>query len=436
MPTRASRPGALRGSEFVVFALLLGVIELVLLALWQRNGYWDFSDGVYADTARELLHGASLYHDVAAAQPPPVYLIGTLLLALHDGLTALRTGLALADLASAALVALAVWRLSGERWLALVAGLAAPLLPISLHEHAQLIPETLAAPLIMLGALFCARDRSTLGGVALALAAACKLAFVVPALAIVLVAVDRRRALSGLVGGGVVFAAAALVVYGTPLWTETVRAQFEVGGASLHYVAGLLAQAAWNELPLVLGTVVVLVACARGRGAVSSDAALLRALLAAALGGLLLGLTLFKRGSYISVFVVAEPPLLALACVGAHWLWRRHGTRTRMMVAIGTALLVAESASLLLAPTDPAVARRPGARSGLALVSSPAAVSRAVAAARRCPDALAYSGAPYLAFLADRRMPGQQPDIFILHYASADARFARRAGADQPRCPR
>jgi hypothetical protein len=33
-------------------------------------------------------------------------------------------------------------------------------------------------------------------------------------------------------------------------------------------------------------------------------------------------------------------------------------------------------------------------------------------------------------------MPGQQPDIFILHYASADARFARRAGEDQPRCPR
>ena len=41
---------------------------LALLAAWQRNGYWDFSDGVYAETARALLHGQRLYRDVAAAQ--------------------------------------------------------------------------------------------------------------------------------------------------------------------------------------------------------------------------------------------------------------------------------------------------------------------------------------------------------------------------------
>jgi hypothetical protein len=58
-----------------------------------------------------------------------------------------------------------------------------------------------------------------------------------------------------------------------------------------------------------------------------------------------------------------------------------------------------------------------------------------VAAARRCPAAVAYSGSPYVAFLADRRMPGEQPDIFMLRYASADARFARRAAAAEPRCP-
>jgi hypothetical protein len=40
-----------------------------------------------------------------------------------------------------------------------------------------------------------------------------------------------------------------------------------------------------------------------------------------------------------------------------------------------------------------------------------------------------------VAFLASRRMPGYQPDLFMLEYASANASFARRAAADQPLCP-
>lgn len=35
--------------------------EMALLALWQRNGCWDFSDGIYARRARELLHGVAPY---------------------------------------------------------------------------------------------------------------------------------------------------------------------------------------------------------------------------------------------------------------------------------------------------------------------------------------------------------------------------------------
>jgi hypothetical protein len=99
-------------------------------------------------------------------------------------------------------------------------------------------------------------------------------------------------------------------------------------------------------------------------------------------------------------------------------------------------LLAAQSLSLLISPADALIARRPGARSGLAEVSAPEAVSRAVALARRCRATSAYSGVPYIAFLADRRMPGEQPDTFMLRYSSADAAFARRASADQPRCPR
>ena len=234
-------------------ALAALAAEYVLLALWQRNGYWDFSDGVYALSARELLHGGGLYSAFAGAQPPPVYLVGAGLLAIHDGLASLRTGMALAELATALLVGFAALRLSNRRALALAAALASPLLPIELHEHAQLIPETIAAPLLMAGALLAARPgRSAWTGVALALAVACKLAFVVPALAIVLAGADRRRTGAAFLASGAILAGASLAGYGTALWTETVRAQLEVGTASLHYVGGLLAQAAWNELPLLV----------------------------------------------------------------------------------------------------------------------------------------------------------------------------------------
>jgi hypothetical protein len=413
----------------LALALATGVLELVLLAVWQRNGYWEFSDGVYGETARVLLHGQDLYSDVAAAQPPPVYLFGALLLAVHDGLSSLRAGLALVELVTASLVALSVWRLSGRGRVALAAGLIAPLLPITLHEHAQLIPETLAAPLVMGGALWCARsERGVAGGATLACAAACKLAFGLPALVIVLVCSARRRAIAGLVTGGAALTAAAIVVFGTSVWRETVRAQLQVGNASVHYVGGLISQAAWNELPLVACAAAALLLARQAH-----DRELLRTLTAAAGGSLVLGLTLVKRGSYIDVFVVAEPPLLALAACGASWAWER--ARSRWLVALLGALLALQSLSLLIDPGDPVIARRPFAASGLQYALSPGAVNRAVTVARRCPRGLAYSGVPFIALLTDRRMPGNQPDLFIIGAAQLDASFARRAAADTPRCP-
>jgi hypothetical protein len=404
-------------------------VELVLLAAWQRNGYWEFSDGVYSETARLLLHGQRLYSDTAAAQPPPVYLFGALLLAIHDGLGSLRAGLALVELVTAALVALSVWRLSGRGRVAFAAGVVAPLLPITLREHAQLLPETLAAPLVMGGALWCARsERASAGGVLLALAATCKLAFALPALAVALASVARRRAVAGLALAGAALIVAALAVFGTVVWREAVRAQLQVGSASLHYVAQLFAQAAWNELPLVAGAAAALLLAHRAR-----DRELLRTLAAASGAGLVLGLTLLKRGSYLDLFVVAEPPLLALAACGALWAWE--SASARWLVALLGVLLAAQSLSLLVAPGDPVIARRPLARSGLEYTLSPAAVTHAVAVARRCPPGIAYSGQPYLAFLADRRMPGDQPDLFIIQHAPLDARFAQRAAANQARCP-
>lgn len=208
------------------------VLELVLLAVWQRNGYWDFSDGVYAESAREFLHGLVPYRDFAAAQPPLVYLVGAVLLAIHDGLASVRAGMALADLVTAILVGVCAWRLIGLRSVAIGTALLSPLLPISLHEHAQLTPETLAAPLLLGGALLCARQgRARVGGVLLALAVSVKLAFALPALAIALSTRHRREATLSLILAGVTFAIASLAAFGIGVWREAVQAQLQVGQA-------------------------------------------------------------------------------------------------------------------------------------------------------------------------------------------------------------
>lgn len=416
--------------------LLLGaaaIVEFILLAAWQRNGYWEFSDGVYLLSGREFLHGLVPYRDFAAAQPPPVYLVGAGLLWIHDGLAAARAGLAVAELITAALVGGAVWRLSGRRELTAIAVLAAPLLPITLHDHAQLIPETLAAPLLLGAALTRARrDRTALCALLLVLACACKLAFVLPALALIAAGPHPRRLGAGFAAIGAVLAAAALLTFGSALWREAVLAQLQLGSTPLHAAAGDIAQGAWNELPLVLLALGALW-CARQDGRLVRDAPLLRALAAAAAAGLVLVLTVLKQGSYIDVLAVADPPLLALAVCGAGWLWRRQAG-ARAVVAVLLVWIAVQSPSLIVWPSSPWAATRPFAASGLSWTAGPSTVDALLAQARHCPAGAPYSGSPYLAFLGDRPMPGEQPDTFIIQ-AAENARFARRAAAGGPACP-
>ena len=420
---------------WIGLVVAVGVVELALLAVWQRNGYWDFSDGVYALSGREFLHRLVPYRDFAAAQPPLVYLAGLLLLAVHNGLASVRAGMALLDFVTAALVGVCVWRLARNRWLALAAALVTPLLPISLQQHAQLTPETLAAPLLLAGAILCARPRlAWIGGALLAVAAFSKLAFLIPAVAIALASPGRRKALLSVLAIGVLLTAASLELFGTSVWRQAVDAQLQVGRASWHYAGGLVAQAAWSELPLVI-LAAAAVLFSRGDSGAVPDRSLFRTLVASAAAGLVLTLTVLKRGSYINVLVVAEPPLLALAACGAQLCWRRTRGWRSLPIVLG-ALLAAQSASLLVSPGNAVVARRPGAASGPAWTASPETVHREIAQAHRCPRGTAYSGDPYLAFLADRRMPGNQPDIFIIEDSREDARFAQKAVADEPRCPR
>ena len=84
------------------------------------------------------------------------------------------------------------------------------------------------------------------------MAVMCKLAFALPALGIALSTRQRREATLTLILAVVVFAIASVAAFGNGVWRDAVHAQSQVGRASLHYVGGLIAQGAWNELPLAL----------------------------------------------------------------------------------------------------------------------------------------------------------------------------------------
>ncbi|MBW3653356.1 MAG: hypothetical protein KY433_07125 [Actinobacteria bacterium] len=418
---------------FVAWAAL-SILVLVALALWQGQSYWEYSDGVYALSARYVLDGRSPYSDFAAAQPPSLFYVGAAVLAIDDSATAVRVAMAVCKAAVSLLVLIAVWRLTRRRDAALLAALASLVTPWALREHAQLLPETLAAPLIM-GAALAAGRRTTaaLGGVLGAVAVTFKLALVLPALAIVLLGRHVRRGLVGFAAAGAVLAIAFLALFGTPLWTNVVRAQTQAGYASLQYVAGLWAQAGWNVLALL-----VLAALAWPQRDRLHDRDLARSLLAASVGSLLLLATLLKNGSYLTAMIVVEPPLVCLAACGVVSALRRQPgaprTRARIVVALASALVAAQVGSLLVAPDDPALFTRPLSAAGPARTLSDAEVGAAARTIAACPPGSTYAGPPYLAFVAGRDVAGLQPDQFIIHAAPVLDRFRMRADADASIC--
>ena len=413
-----------------VVGVLLSAALLAALGVVRGEAFWSTSDGIYALTARQLLGGLDLYSEVAAAQPPPVYLVGTALLGIDDSLTALRAGLELVTLATAGLVGLATWRLTGRAWLAAAAGVLAPLMPVMLHQNALLTPETIGAPLLLGAALAAARPRGgASAGVLAALAAGTKLSFALPALAILLAGHARGRSLAWFGATAAMLAAVATAVWGADVWRAVVLAQSQSGGTALRDLAGLLAQEAWNALPLVVLAGLGLASRRR-----AGDEALLRTVAAGAAGGLLLGLTVVKLGTYVNAVQVAEPPLLVLAACGIAWVLDR-ASAWRLVAAAAAALLVAQSASLLLSPADPRPHTRPFAESGPRRLLSAAQVEAFARAAQACPAGSPYPGIPFLAFVAGRRVPGDQPDVFILG-SETNRRFAEHAERERPAaCP-
>jgi hypothetical protein len=96
---------------------------------------------------------------------------------------------------------------------------------------------------------------------------------------------------------------------------------------------------------------------------------------------------------------------------------------------------VTQTVSLLASPDEPNVFRHPFAGAYYARIASPDEVHSRVARARRCPAGVAFSGPPYIAFAAGRRMPGDQGDPFILNRASVHSKRVAAARRDRPRCP-
>ena len=300
-------------------ALFAGLCLLILCAVLIPRGdsYWNFSDGVYLYSSRDLLHGGDLYSGFAAAQPPPLYYAGAGILALCDSIAGARIGLAAINVLTALTVMIAVRRLTGRARLAAVAGALALLTPRALHDTAQLLPETFAAPLVMAAALAASRRASSaLGGALAVLAAAFKLAFVLPLAAIALAAASVRRYLAGAAASAIVLGAVFLIAFGAEMTDSVIGDQRSLGFTELSKLPSLLAQAGWNLLPFSLPVLAAWVYRERSR-----DPQLMRTLAMAALGSLAVFVSIVKYGTYINLAVVAEPPLLALGAAGASWAW-------------------------------------------------------------------------------------------------------------------
>src|SRR4051794_12100806 len=279
MPASAStreEAATTHGSRLALAAgAAVGVVVLALLHTDRGRALWDFSEGVYALTSRLLLHGGDLYGHVVVAQPPGLFVFGGSALAVHDDIEWLRLCVGVWQLLAGLLCARIVWRpTGGDRPAAMLPAPAALLLPWNLHEHGALTPELIAPPLLLGAALLASRPSARAAGdagVLAALAVAVKLPYALPALVIVLLAANRRRALTWAAITLAVEALAAFAVFGDGVWRYVVTAQSHSGWQSAHAVLQIWGQEGWNLLGLVVAAAVALLFRRR-----LSDAPLLR----------------------------------------------------------------------------------------------------------------------------------------------------------------
>ena len=419
----------------------IGAAALAALQLARGDGYWSYSEGVYALTARMLLDGADLYGGIAVAQPPALFVVGAGILAIHDSIEWLRLAVGVIQLGGALLCGLLVWRLTESRPAAVVAVPLALLAPWAVHEHGHLTTDVFAGPLMIAGVLATrSARRGRAAGLIAAALASFKLPFLLPAVAIVVASADRWRTAAWAAGALAVEIVVALLVFGPGLWGNVVLAQSETGLGSFEAMRRAWMQEAWN-----LGGLVVAAAVAWRLRERAADRRLLASsvLVALAIGATLA--TGVKRGTLAGIALPVEAMLVPLAVAGvvlAVRAAREHaGLRTRVAAVVATAgvAFVLVQGVWLLADQEvdgghPFLRAGSGERPGV--IATPAEVDRLVAVARDCDYTRAYPYAPYIAFLAGRRPPADQPDGFITMHAERHADKEHQRGLDRPTCPR
>jgi hypothetical protein len=404
---------------------LLGALVLVALHGWRGIEYWNYSEGVYAYTSRLFLDGGDLYGHIVVAQPPWQFFFGAGALAIEDSLTFLRLAVGIAQLGAGVLAAVVVWRLTENPVATVLTPALTLVMPWTLREHGALTPELLAPVVLLAAALLAASPRTAMAAGALAAVAPfIKWPYALPLIALVLFSAAPRKAIVGAALAIAVQAVGFTALFGFGLWDDSVIAQMYSGRRGLDVLAGVWGQAGWSLLGLV-----ALAAVAWWRRAEIRDSPLLKVMLALGVAMLATVLTNYKDGTGLNVLVPVEYALVPLALAGAVFAPRRW---------FGVAALVfvlAQSASLLVSPdTNTPFLYPTSERGAWGRAGSEADVEREVAKARACPAGVAYGGPPFLAFLADRPMPDDQPDQFLPSRSSHLADVQRRMDAVQPRC--
>jgi hypothetical protein len=416
-----------------IAAALLAVAVIVLLERARGHADWGPSEGVYALSSRLLLHGGDLYGGLVASQPPWVYLFGAIPLSIHDSLDTLRFACGLLQVLTGVLAGEVVWRLTCNRLAAFVAVPLVVLTPWAVHQHGLLLPEQLGSPLLMGAALLAARSggAARLAGVLAGIAVFTKLPFALPAAALIAVSPARAVAARWAAGSVGAQAVAFTIVFGTGFWSQTLKAQAQAGHG-LELQIGSAVQATWNLLALL-----VFAAAALSLRRQAKEPALLLTVAAAAVGMLVTTVTIIKPGTGLNVLVPSEPLLAALAVSGVVWALR---TPLRVRAAVAAAvlglLMLAQSASLLLDPTNPRPFMRPASSSpGWKVGYTREQVADLVAQAEHCPAGAAWTGPQLVAFITHRRVPADEPDFFIVSRAKMHRAVFARMEADRPTCP-
>jgi 4-amino-4-deoxy-L-arabinose transferase-like glycosyltransferase len=419
--------------------LLVGAIALVVVHLLLHDTYWEYSEGVYALSSHQLLHGSALYTEMVGAQPPGVFLLGTGLLAIHDGLEWLRLGVACLQLIAGLIGAQIVLRITGSRVAAVITAAAILLTPWAVREHGALTPELVGLPLLLGAALLSGGDgragrevwRAVLAGVLCGALPLVKLPLAIAAVVLIALSADPRRTGTAALLTLAVGLGTTTLIAGGSFWRDVVVAQTQTGSRSLSQLGGYWAQAGWN----LLGLIVCAGVAVRYRR-IADDPRLLRTSVGLAAATFVTFLSNLKIGTSLNIAVPVEAALVPLAISGIVFAVRAPGPRWIGAIAVlALAFTFSQTVSLVASPHNPEPFLRPGSSPAWEIAMTSEQLHAAVKAARACPPRVPFSGPPLIAFVAGRSMPAGQPDQYLVTHARTVASVKARVAAAGRLCP-